>query len=103
MILLITVIPDVAVRTVAVFANAIAIVRQTVLTHVLVALRWDWLLPFVVMVLLEAIQGDVFQRQTGDVDGKSERALRPALLLIALHHHRTVITLTLSLTSKVVK
>jgi hypothetical protein len=36
------------------------------------------------MVLLEVLQGDVFQRQTGDVDGKSERALVQGQILAEL-------------------
>jgi len=69
-ILLITVIPELAVLTVAVFANAMA----TVLLRAHAALHWACLPSTAVIILPEAIQGDVFHRKAADVDGKSERA-----------------------------
>jgi hypothetical protein len=89
------------VLTVLVLVNAIA--WQIVLPRALVVLHWAWRPSFAVMVLLEATQADVFHRQAEDVDGKSELAQHPVLLLIALHHHLIAIGSILSLIRKVVK
>jgi len=67
------------------------------------ALDWALLLSSAVMVLLEAIQGDVFLEEAADVHGKCELARPLALLWIALRRQKTAVMLILSLTIKVVE